>query len=99
MIIKDFDPSYLVKDYVQCYRIIHFVFKENEIPIKFYPPKPENCLHFFIDGYISISNTSGSKEIYDQPVVAGMQTNAFQRLTGKIILNFQIVFQPNAIFR
>jgi hypothetical protein len=49
MLLKDFIPKPVLKDYVQFYRIVHFNFTEHQpIPVKAYPPKPENCLIFYI---------------------------------------------------
>ena len=99
MIIKDFLPSAHLQEFIQCYRLVHFDFtKLSETPVKLYPPKPENCLHFFIEGHIEIDKDD-KRLVYKNPVLVGQQTLAFKRYNTKKIINFQIVFQSSAIYR
>lgn len=42
MLIHDFLPGLAVREFVKCYRIVDFEFEKDEnIPFKAYPPKPE----------------------------------------------------------
>jgi AraC-like DNA-binding protein len=99
MLIKDFLPDPSHADFVQCYRIVHFEFgKFDEIPLKAYPPKPEQVLHFFVRDGIEVMSGCERKSQY--PVlIAGQQTSVVNRYTGKDFLNLQIVFQPTGLFR
>src|SRR5438067_13386862 len=100
MIFKDFLPDSTLKEYVQCYRIVHFDFsKIANPPVKFYPPKPENCLHFFLKGSISIESVEHDKETCNQPVLFGQHTSTYIRYNTVEISNFQVVFQPSVLLR
>lgn len=99
MILKDFLPIPTLREFIRCYRIVHFDFsKFSEIPKKVYPPKPENCLHFFILGNMEIETNDNKKEIFKNPVFVGQQTLPFKRYNTKKIINFQIVFQSSALY-
>ncbi|MEJ5963014.1 helix-turn-helix domain-containing protein [Pedobacter immunditicola] len=95
----DFQPGLAVRDFVQCYRIVHFEF-ENKAPIPFkcYPPKPESCLHFFLRDSFAIQQPG--TEILEQPSIlfSGQRTNMVKQFTGSNFIDLQIVFQPTAIF-
>lgn len=101
MILKDYLPTAAVREFVYCYRIVHLEFdKSAECPFKVYPPKPEGCLLFYLWDREEIEVAGGKKKDYQLPVVLiGQQTSIMKRYTGKNFLNFQIVFQPTALFR
>jgi AraC-like DNA-binding protein len=100
MIIQDFLPSEAVKAFVQCYRIIHFVFESNQqVPVKAYPPKPENCLHFFLRDPLCIQNAHLKIERAPSILFRGQQTSVVLQYPGNEFVDVQIVFQPTAIFR
>lgn len=100
MLLKDFLPCPEVREFVRNYRIVHFTFGKNAIiPAKAYPPKPEFVLHFFLRGNWAIGKSDGKKE-YQPPVTfIGQRTFVTQQYTNDDFLNFQIVFQPTALFR
>src|SRR5688572_20895355 len=101
MILKDFLPGSALREFVQCYRIVHFEFgNAPELPFKAYPPKPEECLHFFLRGgeHIELGN-SPKKDYQLQTVVIGQQTSVMNRYINGNLLNFTIVFQPAGLFR
>jgi len=99
MLLKDFLPNPAFIDYVQMYRIAHFVFdRDVDVPLKAYPPKPEVCLHFMLRDRFELIG-AGDQD-YRQPIVlAGQQTCLVNRYSGKDLLNLQIVFQPTGLFR
>lgn len=101
MILKDFLPTAAVREFIYCYRIVHFEFdKSAESPFKIYPPKPEECLLFYLRDREEIEVAGYEKKDYKLPVVLiGQQTSIMKRYAGKNFLNFQIVFQPTALFR
>lgn len=100
MILKDFLPGASLREFVQWYRIVHFEYdKTNEALFKAYPPKPEECLHFVLRGNIEIESGQNKKEPQFPITLAGQQTNVTRRYNSSSLLNFQIVFQPTAVFR
>ena len=99
MILKDIEPAPSLKKYIQCYRIVHFEFNGfSEIPFKLCSPKPEICLHFILEGTLSIEYINSTKLTFSKPVLAGQFTSVYKRQSSKKIVDFQIVFQPSALF-
>lgn len=85
---------------VQCYRIAELDFTGlDKVPEKVYPPKPENCLHFMIEGNIEIKYAGKKPAVYSNPVLVGQQTQSFIRSTPAKIVNFQIVFQSSGVYQ
>lgn len=100
MILKDFLPDPQLSDYVQWYRIVHFGFnKAVSVRSKMYPPKPENVLHFFLRDKFSIEGINGEKQYQPSTVFVGQKTIVTKHYTNSDFLNFQIVFQPTALYR
>lgn len=100
MILHDFLPNPMVREFIQYYRIVHFEFDNSDnLPSKAYPPKPEQCLHFFLRDPSAIE-TTGAKKSYQPPIVlSGQRTSLIKRYIGTSFLDVQIVFQPTAVFR
>ncbi len=101
MILKDFLPNAAFREFVQCYRIVHFKFDESaEFPYKAYPPRPEECLLFYLRDREEVELINCPKKDYQLPIVLfGQQTSMMHRYAGKNFLNLQIVFQPTGLFR
>jgi AraC-like DNA-binding protein len=102
MILKEFVPHLSLKEYVRCYRIVHFQFGEmSEAVLKAYAPRPEVCLHFFLRERELVQLGNGPKKDYKFPIVlAGQLTSVINRyLQGKDFITFNIVFHPTAVFR
>jgi AraC-like DNA-binding protein len=102
MILKDFSPHPSLNEFVKCYRIVHFKFKNNNEPAhKAYAPRPEVCLHFFLNERELVQLKESPRRDYRYSVVlAGQQTSVINRyLHGAEFLTFNIIFQPTAIFR
>jgi len=100
MLLKDFLPGISLMEFVQCYRIVHFDFSATgQVPFKAYPPKPENCLHFFLRDRFAIGNKEDDKEYQPLMLFTGQQTSLVKQYTGKDFLDVQVVFQPTGIFR
>ncbi len=101
MLLRDFLPDPGLRGFIQCYRIVHFESdKTSEVFFKVYPPKPEVCLHFVLQG--SIENKfadRNTKELLFPVTLAGQQTSVTPRYNSSSLLNFQIVFQPTTVFR
>ena len=103
MILKDFLPDPQLSDYVQWYRIVHFGFnKAVSVRSKMYPPKPENVLHFFLRDKFLLEGVNGEKQYQPSIVFVGQKTIVTKHLSNNSnsdFLNFQIVFQPTAMYR
>lgn len=100
MLIRDFLPAPAMREFVQWYRIVHFEFdKDENIPFKAYPPKPEQCLHFFLHDPLAIEKTGDKKSLQPLIFFAGQRTSLVKQFNSKDNLNVQIVFQPTAVYR
>ncbi len=99
MILRDFIPSPQVKDFVQVYRIVHLVFdKDQVVPFKAYPPRPEHCLAFYPFDREKVEYRSSGRVIENLPVVFyGQQTEVTHRHIGRHFLVVQIIFHPGAL--
>lgn len=101
MLIKDILPVEALREYVQCFRIVHFTFRDSkEYPMKAYSPKPEICLYFYLRDKEDIELIHTTREAYPVRIgLVGQQTSLTKRYPGKNFLNFQIVFHPTGFFR
>lgn len=100
MILKDFLPSLELREFVRCYRIVHFEFdKTATAPFKAYPPKPEVILHFFLKDSFAIEGIDSDKKHQPPVTLIGQRTFVTKQYNGNDFLNFQVVFQPTALFR
>ncbi len=100
MLLKDFLPHPSIQEFVRCYRIVHLDFDATaSIPSKAYPPKPESVLHFFLKDPFAIHWSNNKKEYQPSMTLIGQRTSITTQYTGQDFLNFQIVFQPTALFR
>jgi len=100
MILKEFLPHPAFREFVRCYRIVHLEFDKRMIPsFKAYPPRPEECLHFFLRDGESVELINCLKKDFRLTVaLMGQQTSIINRYPGENFLNFQIVFQPTGLF-
>ncbi len=89
MLIADFLPGPLLRKFVQCYRIVYFQFdKTDHIPFKAYPPKPEQCLHFFLRDSFAIAKDN-KKDFQPHILLSGQQTSLIKQYNGNdFIQNF-----------
>lgn len=101
MLLKDFIPAPEVREFVQLYRIVHLQFDRNQaIPPKAYPPRPEHCLAFYPFETETVQYATSGKLIRHIPVVLyGQFTEVTQRMIGHKFLVFQIIFYPGALYR
>ncbi len=101
MLLKDFIPSKAVSEFVQLYRIVHLVFDKNDpLPFKAYPPRPEHCLAFYPYDTEKVEYADSGKQIHSLPVVLyGQQLGVTNRFVGREFLVLQIVFHPGALYR
>ncbi len=101
MLLKDFKPSAAVSDFVQKYRIAHFVFDKNaSIPVKPYPPSPEHCLSFYPFDTEWVQHADSGKEVSNIRVAfIGQPLAVTNRIVNNNFLVLQIIFQPGALYR
>lgn len=101
MILKDFIPAPDVRQFVQLFRIVHLEFsREDAIPCKAYPPRPEQCLAFYPYDRETVQYASSNRTVSNLPVVLyGQFTEVTNRIIGNRFLVFQIVFLPGAIYQ
>jgi len=101
MILKDFLPAPDVQRFVQLFRIVHLEFSKGEaIPIKAYPPRPEQCLAFYPYDKERVQYAESNKVVHQLPVVLyGQFTQVTNRKIGHRFLVFQIVFLPGALYQ
>lgn len=101
MEIKDILPSKQLSDFVKCFRIVH-IQPTNAFEgfSKFYVPKPEMVLHAIVKGTQTIQPFgSSSTALQHRSYIAGQQIHPFIMAGLGQILNFQIVFQPTALYK
>jgi AraC-like DNA-binding protein len=99
MLLKDFLPIAPLREWIRCYRIVHFHFDEVP-PVKPYTPRPEQCLAFYPYDTEQVSYPDTGLQIKDLRVVLiGQHSTVTQRLIGKDFLVIQVVFQPGGLYR
>lgn len=101
MLLKDFVPAFDVQEFVQLYRIVHLQFPKNqEVPFKAYPPRPEQCLAFYPYDTETVEYKKSNKIIKNIPAVLyGQFSEVTNRNIGHEFLVFQIIFNPGALYR
>jgi AraC-like DNA-binding protein len=101
LLLKDFTPSLSVNDFVQLYRIVHLVFDKNDnVPFKAYPPRPEQCLAFYPFDTEKVKYATNGRLVQGlSSVLYGQFTEVTQRYIGHQFLVFQVIFYPGALFR
>lgn len=101
LLLKDFIPAPDVREFVQLFRIVHFQFeKEQPLPFKAYPPRPEQCLAFYpFDTEVVEYPNSGLQVKHIPVVLYGQFSQVTNRMIGRNFLVVQVVFQPGALYR
>ena len=102
MISKDILPSEQLRQYISQYRLRHFIFQKGMVPpVKPFPPRPEQCLTFYIRGnetarYLDL----GSEIRKPRSVLSGQFTNRVDRYVSfPEILMIIVDFKPGALNR
>jgi AraC-like DNA-binding protein len=101
MLLRDFLPSTGLREFVRCYRIIHFTFDKNTpFGFKPYTPRPENCLAFYPHDRERVVYADSGKTVANLPVVFfGQHTVITNRYINPDFLVLQVHFHPGAVFR
>lgn len=83
------------------FRIVHFQFeKEQALPFKAYPPRPEQCLAFYPFDTEVVEYPSNGLQIKHIPIVLyGQFSEVTNRMIGRNFLVLQVVFTPGALYR
>jgi AraC-like DNA-binding protein len=102
MIVKDILPSEPLKTYIQQYRLRHFIFKNGVTPtVKPFPPRPEQCLTFYVRGHETARYTNDRPE-FKKPrsVISGQFTTRVDRYVSyPEVLMIIVDFKPGALHR
>jgi AraC-like DNA-binding protein len=99
-LLKDFHPKPNLQQYVRKYQVFRFVFeKDTEPPPKFYTPRPEHCITFYVRDFQRFSYF-GTKEIITYPkcVINGMYNMPIYRYGGQDFWAIKVVLQPAALY-
>jgi AraC-like DNA-binding protein len=101
LLLKDFIPAPEIREFVQLFRIVHFQFeKEQPLPFKAYPPRPEQCLAFYPFDTEVVEYPESGLQVKHVPVVLyGQFSQVTNRMIGRNFLVIQVVFQPGALYR
>lgn len=101
MLLRDFLPAVGLREFVRCYRIVHFTFDKNTpFGCKPYTPRPENCLAFYPRDRERVVYADSGKTVEQLPVVFfGQHTVMTNRHINPDFLVLQVHFQPGAVFR
>jgi len=102
MIAKDFSPSLPLADYINQYRVRHFVFNKQQQPdCKPFPPRPEQCVIFYPRGVeIAEYARTGNKVLQQRSIVAGQLTERINRYVSvPEFLMISVDLQPGALYR
>jgi AraC-like DNA-binding protein len=101
MIFHSYKPAMLLDTYVEVIHLRHFIFLPGQsLPFKPYPPRPEQCITFYVRGY---ETTGYQKEgiTIQRPrsTVSGQFTQLINRHTSPEFLMILVVFRPGALNR
>jgi AraC-like DNA-binding protein len=101
MLLENILPHPRLSEYIRLFRIVDFVFDgKQDLPVKAYPPRPQECLQFYPKDPETISYNN-SNLIYSgkKSALIGQHTVVSNRHIGQNFITFQVVFQPGALFR
>jgi AraC-like DNA-binding protein len=101
MLLENILPHPRLSEYIRLFRIVDFVFDGKQaLPVKAYPPRPQECLQFYPKDPETISYNN-SNLIYSgkKSALIGQHTVVSNRHIGQNFITLQVVFQPGALFR
>ena len=102
MISKDYLPAEALQAYIDHYRLRHFIFQSGVIPpLKPFPPRPEQCLTFYVRGSETTRYFETGCEIKKpRSVISGQFTHRVDRYVSyPEILMIIVDFKPGALNR
>ncbi|MGN6165350.1 MAG: helix-turn-helix domain-containing protein [Flavisolibacter sp.] len=101
MIAREILPSPSLKEYIQHYRLRHFVFSTGvQPPPKPFPPRPEQCLSFYVRGCETVCYANGATYQKPRSVLSGQFTGRANRYVSyPEVLMIIVDFKPGALYR
>ena len=102
MISRNIQPAPELREYIYRYRIRHFYFDGSKtVPLKPFPPRPEQCIVFYPRGAETIEYPSSSINVQrPRSVISGQFTERINRLiTTPEFLMISVEFRPGALYR
>jgi len=101
MVLQEYKPSLMLSEHVRTFRLVHYEYKlDGSLPIKAYPPRPEQCLSFYARDCETVEyQNSGTKTGNLSSVLFGHQTEVTNRFVGNNFLLIQVVFKPGGLYR
>jgi AraC-like DNA-binding protein len=101
MVLQEYIPSLILSEHIRTFRLVHYEFKfDGSLPIKTYPPRPEQCLSFYARDFETVEyQNSGTKTGNLSTVLFGHQTEVTNRFVGNNFLLIQVVFKPGGLYR
>jgi AraC-like DNA-binding protein len=102
MISRDFIPSEALREFIYQFRLRHFVFQNGIIPpAKPFPPRPEQCLTFYVRGSETARYLKDNLELKKwRSVISGQFTSRVDRYVSypEVLIIF-VDFKPGALHR
>ncbi len=101
MIFRSYKPSLLLSSYVDVIHLRHFIFPANgKIPFKPYPPRPEQCLTFYVRGF-ELTEYKREGIVIHRPrsTISGQYTHIINRNPSAEFLMILVVFKGGALNR
>ncbi|QBN18252.1 helix-turn-helix domain-containing protein [Flavobacterium nackdongense] len=101
MVLQEYKPSLMLSEHIRTFRLVHYEYKlDGSLPIKAYPPRPEQCLSFYARDCETVEyQNSGTKAGNLSSVLFGHQTELTNRFVGNNFLLIQVVFKPGGLYR
>lgn len=102
MISRNIQPAPELREYIYRYRLRHFYFDGSKtVPLKPFPPRPEQCIVFYPRGSETIEYPSSSINVQrPRSIVSGQFTERINRLiTTPEFLMISVEFRPGALYR
>ena len=101
MVLQEYIPTLLLSEHIRTFRLVHYENKlDGALPIKAYPPRPEQCLSFYARDLETVEyQNSGTKTGNLSTVLFGHQTEVTNRFVGNNFLLIQVVFKPGGLYR
>ena len=101
MIFRTISPSPALQEFVRNYTLLHLRFNKNQpIPLKYRPPKPEQGLVFYIKGHVHLQNLNDNSEQTPPPVsVFSHQTDKKCIQVSPEFFMFTIFLRPGILHR
>jgi hypothetical protein len=101
MIYRYIAPSAPLQEFIRDYLVAHFIFdKDQNIPFKPYPPKPEQTITFLAKGKLTINNPlTGDMRVVPGVSICGQQVSRYNFYLTTEYLMLRVHFYPGALFR